>query len=196
VTTDLCHTATKLITPPSVEPFTLSEAKLHCRIRISDEDALISKWITAARRKVEKDTGRALLTQTWDLFLDSFYSDDSYHTIVVPYPPLQSVTSVNSTNTAGAETVWPSSNYVVDTASEPGRIALSDLGSWPSSLRMFQPGRVRFVAGYATAADIPGELLQAMAKLIAGYDQSRELSAFDRSEYDELIGHYSIFSAA
>src|SRR5258706_6207580 len=104
------HQATKLITPPAVEPFTLAEAKLHCRIDIDDDNANVDKWIKAARTKVEKDTGRALLTQTWDLFLDAFYSPGGYYvsdfgwprygarSIPLAYPPLQSVTSVFQTD--------------------------------------------------------------------------------------------------
>jgi uncharacterized phiE125 gp8 family phage protein len=142
------HTATKLITAPVIEPYTLEEAKSHCRIVITDDDARVAEWIRAARTKVEKDTGRALLTQTWDLFLDAFYCGGPYlgdfgwpryarPAIEVPYPPLQSVTSVNQTDTNNNETVWAASNYVVDTASAPGRIGLSDTGSWPTGCEPF-----------------------------------------------------------
>lgn len=201
------HTATKLITPPSVEPFALDEAKLHCRIDTDADDALVANWIRAARTKVQKDTGRALLTQTWDLFLDRFYqpgqivSDFGWprywpRWIQVPYPPLQSVTSVNQTDTAGVETVWSAANYVVDVASEPGRIALSDLGAWPTGTRTFQPGRVRFVAGWTDPELIPDDLRQAMALWIGWFSEHRDPSAIERDAYDSLISNYVMYSAA
>jgi hypothetical protein len=212
------HRATKLITAPVLEPFTLEEAKLHCRIDLDDDNANVLKWIKAARRKVEQDTGRALLTQTWDLFLDAFtpwgWGAYSYaanlpgyprygarDTIGIPYPPLASVTSINQTDTAGNETVWAASNYVVDTASEPGRVALSDSGSWPTGLRLFQPGRIRFVAGATSVDGIPGDLRQAVALLIAVFSENREPPLLRRGEtaaslYEDMIATYTIFTAA
>jgi uncharacterized phiE125 gp8 family phage protein len=199
------HIATKLITAPTVEPFTVDEAKSHCRIDLDDTN--IVKWIKAARTKVEQDTGRALLPQTWDLFLDAPWPTAvhwstlpwpscAFSGIDVPYPPLASVTSINVTDPSGAETVWNASNYLVDTASEPGRIALSDTGTWPTNLRMFQPIRVRFVAGWATPLLIPSDLLQAMALWVGWFSEHREPSAVEGDSYDGLIAQYVQFAAA
>jgi uncharacterized phiE125 gp8 family phage protein len=207
------HSATKLITPPSVEPFTLAEAKLHCRIDTDADNANVTKWIRAARSKVERDTGRALLTQIWDLFLDAFYTTPptpyaafnwpryQAPVITVPYPPLQSVTSVNQTDSAGNETVWNATNYVVDTASEPGRIGLTDTGAWPTGLRVFQPGRIRYVAGYLNPAAIPGDLLEAQALLMGWMSEHREPDVLRRGSseneaYDSLIAAYVMYTAA
>jgi len=202
------HQATKLITAPAVEPVSIDEAKLHCRIDIDDENVNVLKWIQAARTKVEKDTGRALITQTWDLFLDAVppwmathwstlpYPRMDATAIQVPYPPLASVTSVNVTDPAGAETVWASSNYIVDTASVPGRIALSATGSWPTNLRTFQPIRVRFVAGWTSAAVIPADLKQALLLWVGWFSEHREPTAIECEVYDGLIAPYTLFAAA
>ena len=56
-----------LIAGPGEEPVTLADAKAFCRIDSSDEDALVSALIAAARLQVESLTGRALVTQTWRL---------------------------------------------------------------------------------------------------------------------------------
>jgi uncharacterized phiE125 gp8 family phage protein len=60
-----------LIAGPGEEPVSLAEAKAFCRIDGTDEDALVSALITAARLHVESITGRALLTQTWRLILQN-----------------------------------------------------------------------------------------------------------------------------
>ena len=59
-----------LTTPPLAEPLALADAKAHLRVTSSDEDAMISTLIIAARRHVEQATGLALITQGWSVFLD------------------------------------------------------------------------------------------------------------------------------
>ncbi len=58
-----------LIIGPGEEPLTLADAKAWCRIDATDEDALLTALIAAARLHVEALTGRALITQTWRLVL-------------------------------------------------------------------------------------------------------------------------------
>lgn len=67
-----------------VEPVTLAEAMLHCRFEIpstdpvyANETALISSLITAARKYCETRLRRALITQTWALYLDGFPSGNA-----------------------------------------------------------------------------------------------------------------------
>ena len=57
----------KVVTPPATEPVTLAEAKLHLRVDGSDEDALITRLISAAREQCEQELGRALADPTVDL---------------------------------------------------------------------------------------------------------------------------------
>lgn len=58
-----------LTVPPAGEPLTLPEAKLHLRVDLDDDDALITALIAAAREQVEFLTGQRLMTQTWALAL-------------------------------------------------------------------------------------------------------------------------------
>ena len=52
--------------------------------------------------------GRALLTQTWDMYLDEFPCAGE---IIIPLSPLQSVTSVSYVDQHGATQTWASANY-------------------------------------------------------------------------------------
>lgn len=167
--------STSLVTAPSTEPITLAEAKEHLREDASDQDAYIASLIAAARKKVEHDAWRVLVTQTWDVFYDSFPAL-SCDPLVLPRPPLVSVTSVKYHDADGATaTTLSSSSYIVDAASQPGRIQLHDGEEWPSdTLRPANGVEVRIVAGYGSASAVPEHLKQAIYLLLGNWYENRE----------------------
>jgi hypothetical protein len=55
------------VLPPTVEPWTVADARLRLRYNRTDQDAAITDWIAAARDAVERYVERGLLTQTWEL---------------------------------------------------------------------------------------------------------------------------------
>lgn len=142
----------KLVTPPAVEPITVTMLKNHARIEISDDDrTALPRFVRAAVRQLQRDTNRFFVTQTWDLFLDQFPLRAI--PLLVPRPPLQSIVSITTYDTSGNPTVDNVlSNYIIDTASEPGRIGVLDNTFWPQNLRAFMPITIRFVAGYTGTA--------------------------------------------
>ena len=157
---------------PATEPLTLAEAKLHMRVEVADDDALITSLITAARQWCEAFQGRAYITQTWQLWLDKWPKGDA---ISIPRPPLQSVTSIKYYGADGAEYVMPAADYLVDTKSEPGRIVLGYGKTWPSvTLRPAGAIAIEFVAGYGNADAVPQRVKQAILLLVASWYQNRE----------------------
>lgn len=136
--------ATRLITAPIAEPITLEEAKAHLRVDHSEDDALISAMISAARVYCEQFTARAFVTQTWELVLDEFPTNE----ILIPFPPLQSVTSIKYDDSGGVEQTLSATEYDVDTASQPGWVVPVTSG-WPTAIfEGINAVRIRFVAGY------------------------------------------------
>ncbi len=132
------------------------------------EDTILAVLITAARQQVEAITQRALISQTWDAYLDEFPDKDF---IPLPFGQLQSVTAASFTYTDsdGDVTIMvATTDYLVDIASEPGRIVLPYGVSWPSfTAYPVNPITVRFVCGYgATAASVPRGIITAI-KMIA-----------------------------
>lgn len=163
-----------LQTAPVAEPVTLDEAKSQLRILHSDEDDLLNRFIVAARNYVEAITGRALITQTWDLTLDDFPARES-GLIELPKAPLQSVTSVTYTDTAGDPQTWDAGEYVVSTASRVGKIYPAYGYQWPSTQAQREAVAVRFVAGYGDDVDdVPDDIRHAILMLIGHYDRFRE----------------------
>lgn len=164
--------AVKVITGPASEPVTLAEAKLHVRQDIDADDTLITGLIAVARETVEGASWYAMLTQTVELVLDRWPYGNA---IELPRPPLQSVTSIKYTDSNGVETTWDPVNYIVDADSVPGRVVLAYSASWPlTALRPTGAIRIRYVAGWPTAADVPQTMKQAMLLLVGHWYENRE----------------------
>jgi len=150
--------STNLITAPTAEPVTLAEIKTH--LRISDDVHNTELWnlIIEGRKYIEMHTGRSLMPQTWDYYMDSFSSD----IIEIPYPPLVSITSVKYQDTNDTEQTFAASNYNVDTNHKPGRITLDPNASYPSTYSDYNAVVIRFVSGYANANSVPEEFKRAI----------------------------------
>lgn len=129
------------------------------------EDSLLEELITTARLDVENDTGRKLITQTLDYYIQHWPCGDR---IKLPYGSLQSVTSVAYTDCDGTvTTLTPTTDYTVElNGDQCGFIVLPDGGSWPSgSLYPSNPIHIRYVAGYGdTGASVPTQLKQAIKR--------------------------------
>lgn len=144
----------RLITAPAVEPVTLIEAKAHLRVDHSEDDTLISSLIEASRMYCEKFTARAFITQTWEYVADVFPA----HEIMLPLPPLQSVTSVKYDDGGGIEQILAIDQYEVDNVSEPGWVVPITTG-WPTATWAgINSVRIRYLAGYAAGTDSPIDL--------------------------------------
>lgn len=144
--------STKLIVAPTVEPVDVTTALLQVRQDGTPPDqALIVMLISSARRLAEHETGRALVTQTWQLVLDAFPAG----AIALPRAPLQAVSSVSYLDTAGVVQTLPAGKYKVDAVGEPGRIAPAYGESWPATRADLNAVTIQFDAGYGAAAAVP-----------------------------------------
>lgn len=156
----------KLITAPVTEPVTLQELKDFMRIDSTADDTLLTSLIKSARIACEQYQNRAYITQTWELALDDWPMVDE---IVLPYPPLQSVSYITYTDTASAVTTVSTSSYVVDDYREPGLVRLKRDEDWPDAeLLEANAVKVRYVCGYGTASAVP-ETIKTAIKITAGY---------------------------
>lgn len=164
--------ALTLVTAATDRPVDLTTAKGWLRVDLSDDNALIDDLIADATAQFEQDTACAILTQTWDYTLDGFPDQPC---IVLPVLPLVSVTSITYTDSAGGATVWPSNKYLVDASSRPGRIVPAYGETWPSfTPRPINAVAIRFVAGWATPADVPPSISRAILTLVAHWFENRE----------------------
>lgn len=186
-----------LTTAPDKLPLSLNEAKAHMRLEDDHviDDALVVAQIATATEACERFTGRALITQTWTLQRDEWPTRwparqdldwdgtregpiselrSAARELELPKPPLQQVLNVKTYNDQDMATVMPSSNYFVDTASQPGRIILRSSAAVPAITRTANGLEVEFVAGYGDDPhNVPEQLRLGMMQLIASLNENR-----------------------
>lgn len=144
----------KVVTAPAALPVTIAEAKAFSRITIDDDDTLLTALITAATAHAEHYTGLRFVTQTLDLYLDSF--PGLYGTIRVP-GPVSSITSIKYIDTDGVEQTMDSADYITDLISNPARITPAVEGEWPETRDQVNAVVIRFVQG-ASVSECPEDV--------------------------------------
>ncbi len=186
----------KLITAPAAEPVLLAEAKLHCRVDGTDDDALLTALIVAAREAAEHELGRALITQTWEKVLDAFPS-----AIRLPYPPCQAIVSVKYLDGDGIEQTLAAPSYQLDSHSEPAWLVPAYGYGWPATRAEPNAVRVQFRAGYGDAgSDVPEAICLWILLQVGNWFRNREAAsdlALIKTPYvDRLLDRYRLYSLA
>jgi uncharacterized phiE125 gp8 family phage protein len=146
--------AARCIVQPTVEPVSIAEAANALRIDDTSElQAELQSLITTARQALEGEMGHAFCEQTWELALDAFPAGA---VIVLPRAtPLLAVTSIKYTDINGVEHTVPASDYIADTAVQPGRVVLKDSANWPSAdLLEASAVRIRYTCGTADTSPV------------------------------------------
>ena len=138
------------------------------------DKSLVEGLVGAAVLLVEDVTRLALRPQGYTWYRDAFPDDAG--TLVVPRPPLTSITKIEYLDTAGALQTLASSLYVVDVRQLPGRIIPAPTSTgWPSTEETLNAVIVTFNAGYAEADGIPTPIFQAMQLLVGHWYEHREV---------------------
>jgi len=169
-----------------------SDQKSFMRVDFSDDDSLIAELIKASQNVIETYINRAITTQTLSLFLDRlpFYSDVKlqegvftapdleYNSnyIVLPKPPVASVTHVKYYDNDNTASTFAATNYYVDTISNQARVVLKTGSSWPTvaETRNANAYEIKYVAGYGGASDVPEPIVQAIKLLTTHLYENRE----------------------
>jgi len=185
---DNAHRARRT-TDATVEPITSAQVKLYARIDTSDDDALVTSLITAARRAAEDYSNRAFITQTWTMYLDT-YPDTDY--IELPRPYLQSTSfAISSFDEDDTETTFSSDNYIISTNSLPGRVTLRKDNVWPSDLRAADGIKIVWKCGWGASADNVPDDVKTAVKLIFNEMYQHRLDADFNATMSEQVPYAS-----
>ena len=152
-------------------------------LRVSNgsiEDLYIDGLMRTSRRMAERTTRRAHYTQSWMLVMDRFPCGE----IVLPMPPLQSITSIVYIDEDGAEQALAGSplEYQVSAPSgakaKKGRVAPLVDAVWPTTKAgLLEAVWVTFVCGYPTVEDVPEDITHGRLLMIAEMYKQRSESA-------------------
>lgn len=165
-------------TAPVVEPVTLAEAKAHCRVDTTADDAYISSLISAAREWVEEYLDRTLVHTQWVMRFDRFPLDGT-HDIELPRPPMATAgtaTAVALTFTYenGDTATYSTASYRVDRQSTPGTVKTLYGQTWPPHLQDDNAISVTWWGGYgASGSAVPAAIRHAMLMLVAYWYDNR-----------------------
>jgi len=175
-----------LVTPPVVEPVSLTLAKQHLRVDFTNDDTYIPVLITAAREWCEVYMHRHIFNQTWQRTLDYFpiwigsttvnpanrsdfmYFSDYWSRVMIQLPgKINAVNSITFTLPSGSSQTLDPSTYVADLTSIPARLVPQQGMTWPVQ-ELYIPGSVQieYVAGSwgdgVTVNNCPQAVVQAM----------------------------------
>lgn len=162
---------TKIIVQPTWEPVSLDEAKEHCQIDGTEFDSQFLGWISAARESAESETARALCTQTRELVLDTFP-----RAFVLRGAPIQSVVSLKYLDAAGAEQTLDPLDYLLDKDSAPGYVVPAVGKGWPATYPTINAVRLRYICGYASAAEVPATIKHWLKLVIGEFKAQKEIT--------------------
>lgn len=204
-----------------IEPVSLDDAKLHLRVDGDDDDALIGSMITSARVSCETRMQRSILAQSWVLSQSSFrhpWVDQherlhhgllvhpawyrarchgSPESVILPHPPIRSVTSVTYLDESLNRVTLDPSLYRLAVVGEMLAM-LRPVGSpWPRTASEPDAVTITYAAGWEDPSQIPAPIIS-WIKLRLGslYENREEYSAGqpvpELGFADGLLDPYSI----
>ena len=166
------------VTPPAAEPVSLADAKAWLRIEHDDEDGVIADLVAAARERVERLTGRALITRRVRERRDDWAEGGRLTAhgghFRLGLGPVSQVHHVKTYAADDTAETFDADAYYVDTHASPARLALRGGAMWPVPGRCADGVEIEYDAGYgAAASDVPHGLTEALRLLLAEFYEHR-----------------------
>ena len=173
------------LTSPQNLGVSVAEAKQHLRIAASDveQDTLIQTLLESAIEKVQRDTGKQLITVAFRQEGQTFEDAGELH-----YGPAVSVTSVKYIDTDGVENTLDPSVYVFDAGRQKVKLAFGQ--EWPEVADYDSAVKIEYTAGYGNDSDCVPRLLKSAVLLMTAqnffepdggsYTSDSNLNAYER----------------
>lgn len=169
------------VTAATVDPVSTQELRDFARLDDAIDSNFINSFIKASTMFCEEYTNKSFINRTLKMSLDGVAEVDiplregvtvgpieifyNRH-IELPKSPVSSVTHIKYYNDSDTESTWATSNYYVDTQSDPAKILLRDGGTWPTNLRKANGIEITYVSGYGSnRSDTPEAIRVAIMQM-------------------------------
>lgn len=180
-------------TAPTTLPLSLDQVKRHLALPVADggHDPLLLDLIEFARDQWEADTSEVVMqstyTQTYEYFPEEFE---------LLRRPVSSITHIKYYDLNNTLQTWASSNYRLNNAEVHPEVCPDSLATIPTTYIRPDAVTVTYVAGSATAADVPPTTRQALLLAIGhAFEHRGIVHAGQWSEtpkgYESLVRHHS-----
>lgn len=151
----------------------------------SAEDDLLTDLIITARQYAEEITRRALITQTWNYYINEFPSDNAFK---LPFGNLSATgLTLKYTDSDGDQTTMTvTTEYLVEVNGDQcGRIVLPYGKTWPSfTAYPSKPIVTQFTCGYGVASAVPDNIKTAIKMIVADLFEGRGELILGQSVYE------------
>ncbi len=163
-----------LIVAPTTKPVTLSLLKKHLRLSHDDLDDVINLYLDVVISLIQGKTGRQLLTATREVI-----TDETTDEILLFREPFIEVVSVKDRNGSTL-------SYEVFDNEKPVRVEIASTEA---------PVYVRYKCGYASASDIPADIIGALMLLVGRlYENPQDPVDRHLSFAEKIIKKYRVRS--
>jgi uncharacterized phiE125 gp8 family phage protein len=159
-------------TAPTATPVTVAQLREQAEIDSTHRDDHLQRCLDAATQHLDGYSGalgRALMVQTWVLYLEQFPAG----VIRLPMPPLITVDEITYTDANGDAQLLSGAVYEVITGPR-AEIRRAYGRVWPAARCEPRSIAITFTCGHATAAEVPAPIRQWILMSAAGLNAQRE----------------------
>ena len=101
---------TKLITPPTQEPFSINEIKQNLKISSNNEDSKLESLIVIARQYAEQYMKKSLMPQSWEATYTTYIKGTRY----LPFGPIRNIKSIKIEDKMGNSSLISKEDFEVN----------------------------------------------------------------------------------
>lgn len=179
----------ELVTAPSALPVTTAQARTHVHLASDDttHDTELGDILGAAVEQWESDTDSVLMERTLRVYLEMLGDDEIY----LPSRPVASITNVKYYDDGDTLQTLASTVYSLDKGARAVRLNWNQV--WPSTSTRWDAAQVNYVAGYASADDVPNIAKRAILLLVGYYfaaNRGDNDKPADMRAYERLVQHH------
>lgn len=189
----------QLVTPVSLEPITMAEAKANANDDGTENDAWL--WpllISAARARAEQYMEAAIMRRTITQTVDAFPEAEIEFEVLPAWNKMDAatvacplaVTAVQYVDAAGTTQTLAASAYTLDKAKWPFWLLPAVSTEWPATREQADAVLITVQLGYATQAEVPAAIRHWMLATTAFLFAQREAFVIGGSRVGEIPNRY------